>query len=65
MQRSIKYAKKYKNNEKNPSPKFRPVGPFEWPETWCKHGKNKKISKFRRNLFLGKIKYAEYEKISE
>ena len=48
--------------KKNPSLKFRPVGLFDWPETWYKNGKNEKISKFRRNLFLGSLKYAEYEK---
>ena len=63
--RSLKYSKKEKNDEKNQSPKFRPVGPFDWPETWSKNGENEKISKFRRNLFLGSMQYAEYDKISE
>ena len=62
-QRSIKYAKKYKNNEKNPSPKFRPVGPFDWPETWSKNDQNEKFFKFRTKLLLGSLKYAEYEKL--
>ena len=53
MLRSLKYSKKDKNDEKNQSPYFRPVGPFDWPETWSKNGENEKISKFRRNLFLG------------
>ena len=40
----MKYAEYDKISEKNPSSKFRPVGPWDWPETWCKNGKNEKIS---------------------
>ena len=57
MLRSFKYAKKYKNDEKNLSLKFRPVGPFDWPETWSKNGQNKKFFKFRTKLLLGSLKY--------
>ena len=50
---SQKYAEYGKISETNPSPKFRPVGPFDWLETWCKNGKNEKIYKFRSNgLFI-------------
>ena len=41
------------------------MGPWDWPETWCKNGKNGKFFKFRTKLLLGSLKYAEYDKISE
>ena len=40
-------------------------GPFDWPETWSKNVKNEKIFKFPTKLFLGSLKYGEYDKISE
>ena len=51
--------------KKNPSQKFRPVGPWDWPETWSKNDKNEKFFKFRTKLFLGSLEYVEYGKISE
>ena len=52
-------------SKKNTSPKLRPVGPFDWPKTWSKNVKNEKLFKFPTKLFLGSLKYAEYNKISE
>ena len=39
---SQKYAEYGKISEKNRSPKFRPLDPWDWPKTWCKNGKNEK-----------------------
>ena len=47
---SLKYAGYNKIIGKNPSLKFWPVGPFDWPETWSKNVKNEKISNFLQNI---------------
>ena len=52
-----------KNNDKNPSSKFRPVGSWERAKTWVKSGENKINFKFRENIILRSIKYDKYGKI--
>ena len=56
------YAEHEKNYEKYPSLNFRPVGPFDWPETQCKNAKNEKFFKLRTKLFPGSLQNAEYGK---
>ena len=59
---SFKYVEYGKNNKKNPSVIFRPVGPWERAKTWLKSNKNKTLFEFHQKFILESIKYVAYGK---
>ena len=56
---SPKYDKYGKNNEKNPSLIFRPVGPWKRAKTWVKSRENEMLFEFHQKFILGSLKYVE------
>ena len=62
---SSKYVEYEKNNKKNPSFKFRPIGPWKRAKTLVKSGKNEMLFGIHQKFILGSIKYDKYRKKNE
>ena len=62
---SSKYDKYGKNNEKDLSSLFRPVGPLKRAKTCVKNCEDEMLFEFHQKFILGSSKYVEYGKNNE